>query len=422
MDTEKVKKPSRGIGKFFLGWFIGFVFTLALLAGLGYWFYKCGTIKGLENTFKFNISALDEDSKNMTIENLIGNVLKVATNYKEMSLEEIADSVGLNLQGTLTVTNENGVKKYSYKTIDVTDVIKGKISEINANFNKVVDSLTLGELENAFELTLPNITLINEVKGSPIKELGDVMNDVFRDYTLNEISTDFDVSFNNVEMLKNLLDIPLYELGTEINNLTIADVFDVTKPGTSKILISIKDSKITDLSNTIKTLTLSQMLDVTNNNFLVALQDSTIDSLSNDISNLKVSDVFDTTSSDASKFLVALKDKKILEIDTAFDTLKISDILDVEIVSNPDYQPGVDPEYKEFMPQGVWAYIDTELLLKDLENQVKGISFSNKTLGELQYQGLISSSVDLTKTLSGSTSIKTLAEYTLDEILQEITK
>ena len=167
---EKQKKKKGGFGKFVLGWVLSLIFNLALVVGLGFWFYKNGTISGVEKTFGFEVGVISEDAKNLTLENLVGKVVNVATNYNNMSIEEIADGVGLDLGAALTITGEGASKTYAFKGLEITSVIKGKLGEAGNNMQAVIDELSLGEIESMFGMTLPNYEFINSIKTVAIKD------------------------------------------------------------------------------------------------------------------------------------------------------------------------------------------------------------------------------------------------------------
>ncbi len=403
MKEKKEKCRKLHAGKFFFGWFIGFIFTLLLLAGGLFWFYKSGSISSVESLFGFEISALNAEIKSTSIEKLISKVVNVANNYNDMTIEELADEVGLKLNNVFAVKGVGKNKTYEFKTIDLTSVVKGKVKDISDNVQKVVGDMSLQDIEQAFNVALPNIELINSVKISPIKDLQSAMTTAFETYTLNKISADFNVSFSNATMLETLLDTPINQLGSEIEKLKVKDVYDTTSADASKLIKALADKEIVKLSTEISSLQLNQILDIADNVFLEALSTSTLDTLNSDIKTLKVNQVFEVS---GSKFLQALGDKYILDIDTEIDNILVTSIFDIP-------QSGV---------KGVWAYIDNveTLKLKDLDGAIDDIDFSQETLGSLQTNGLISASIDLSKTLKGSSDPRTLAEYTIQELISAI--
>ncbi len=410
--AEAKPKKKRHAGIFFLGWFLSIIFNLALFGGLGYWAYKNVTLNSVEKTFGFNIGALSGDIKNMPMEKLLGKVIEVANNYDTYTIEEIADNVGLDLGATFTVTTVDGQKKYEYKSIDVTSVIKGKLKEVGNNMQAVVDDISLRDIENGFGVTLPNYEFLNALKDTPLKNLSTATDGIFDNYTLNKLKTEFGVDFTSVSMLNNLLDTPFSELPNEFNNLLVSDVIDTTSA--TGVLKAIKDFKISELGTKIDTLKISDIFeagDLSSNTILNALKDSTITNLSASINSLTVGEIYPGSTN---RIIQAISSYTVTNLTSAFDNLKLNEVIDMEKKANASYVAGTDPAYKQYEAQGIWAFINGETKLKDLN----GISLdlSDVTLGELQYQGLIDQTLDLTKSYNS----KALSQFTINELLNDI--
>ncbi len=404
----KIKK-SRGTGKFFLGWFLGTIINLLIIVGLGFWSYYNVNISGLEKTFGFEIGILTEDAKHLSINKLIGKLTNVVTNYDERTIEELADGVGIDLYSILTVNSDGVNKTYKYKGLDVTAVIKGKLNEAADNMQVVLDDLSLGTIENLFGVNLPNYEFINSLKDTPLKDLASATTGLLDRYTLNKLSTEFGVTFTNVDMLKNFLDTTFDQLPEELNNLVVSDVIDTT--GATGVLKAIAAYKINELDTKIQTLTIADMFEtseIESNIVLKNLKTSKLSTLAEDINGITVAELYPDATN---KVLIALGPYAVTNLTAAFDSLKISDVIDIEKELNTSYVEGVDPTYKQYNPQGIWAYIPDTTLLKDLENVNPDLAAVK--LGELQYQGLVDEGLDLTKTLDGVA----MSEYTLDGFL-----
>ena len=409
---KKEKKKSRGIGKFFLGWFLGTIINLAIIVGFGFWFYKNGTISGVEKTFGFEISVLGEDAKHWTIEKLVGDVIDVASNYDQMTVEEIADGVGLGLGNILTVETVDGEKTYKFKGLDITEVIKGKLADAGTNMQSIIDNLSLGDIESTFEIVLPAYEFINALKDTPLKDLSTAADGIFDNYTLNKLSNEFGVNFNSVEMLQSLLDTPFSELPDELQNLYVRDVIDTT--GATGVLKAIADYKVTELDTELPNLELGTLFtetEINNNMILKRLQNVSISNLNNEINNIKVNELYPDSTN---KIMVALGTYSITNLTAAFDNLKISDVVDMEKVANASYNSATDPTYKQYEAQGIWAFVDGNTLLKDFGDV--NINLAVVELGRLQYEGLVDQTLDLTKELDD----KALSEYTLNEFLDKV--
>ena len=410
--SKKEKKKSRGTGKFFLGWFLGTIINIALIVGFGFWFYKNGTINSIEKTFGFEISVLSEDSKHWTIEKLVGDVMDVAANYDRMTIEEIADGVGLGLGNLMTVETINGEKTYKFKGLDITNVIKGELRDAGENMQSILDELSLGDIESAFGIVLPAYEFITALKETPLKDLSTAATGLLDNYTLNKLSQEFGVSFNSVDMLQGLLDVPFTQLPSELQNLYVKDVINTS--GATGVLKAIADYKIVDLASELPNIKLGSLFttgEINGNIILKRLQNVSISSLGGEINNIKVNELYPDSTN---KIMVALGDYYITNLTAAFDNLKISDVVDMEKVANASYNPAIDLPYKQYEAQGIWAFIDGNTLLKDFGGV--SINLAEINLGRLQYEGLVDQTLDLSKVYDG----KTLSEYTLNEFLNKI--
>lgn len=412
LDEPKKKSKKGRAGSFFLGWFLSIIFNIALFGGLGYWAYKNVTLSSVEKTFGFNVSALSGDIKNMTLDKLLTEVVDVASNYDSYTIEEIADKVGLDLSSTLTVEGTGDTRVYKYKTIDLTGVVKGKLKEVGTNMQSVVGDISLRDIEEGFEVTLPNYEFLNSLKDTPLKDLNTATDGIFDSYTLNKLKTEFGVDFSSVSMLESLLDTPFSDLPNEFNELLVSDVLDTTSA--TGVLKAIKDFKVVELGDKIETLKISELFeeaDLNGNNVLKALKDSTINNLSDSINDLTIAEIYPDSTN---RVIQAISTYKVTNLTQAFDELTIGDVIDMEKKANNSYQAGSDPAYKQYEAQGVWAFIDETTTL----NALGGISLdlSEVTLGKLQYQGLVDQTLNLTKSYKS----KALSEYTINELLTDI--
>ena len=412
---EKPKKPkrkSRGTGKFFLGWFLGTIINLVLIVGFGFWAYKNVTISSIEKTFGFEISVLSEDSKHLTVDKLVGNVIEVASNFDSMTIEELSDGLGLGLSDMLVVETVDGEKTYSFKGLDITAVIKGKLKDAGDNMQTVIDDLSLGDIESTFGITLPNYEFINSLKDTPLKDLSSAADGLLDNYTLNKLSDEFGVSFNSVSMLESLLDIPFSQLPTEMQNLKVKDVIDTTSA--TGVLKAIADYKINELDTELPNLKLGALFtesEVNGNIILKRLKDATISGLNTEINNITINELYPDSTN---KIIVALGSYKVTNLTAAFEGLKLKDVIDMEKKANTSYNPATDPAYKQYEAQGVWAYIDGETYIKDMASISPNLA--EIKLGELQYQGLIDQGLDLTKIYDGVA----LSEYTMNGFLNKV--
>ena len=412
-EKEKKQKKKGGAGKFFLGWFLGTIINVLVIAGAGFWAYKNVTLSGLEKTFGFKVEALSEDAKHLTLENMIGSVMNIAANFDSMTIIEITDGLGVNLDDVMTVEGTGENKVYKFKGIDVTAVVTSKVGDASSNVQGVIDKLSLGGIEEAFEISLPDFEFLNALKDTPLKDLGTETDGIFDSYTLNKLSTEFGVNFTNVDMLSGLLDTPFSDLPSEINNLYVRDVIDTT--GATGVLKAIEDIKISELGTEIEDLAIEDLFDeatINNNSVLKALKTAKINNLSSAINNLKVNDLYPSSTN---KIINAIGGYAVTNLTAAFDGIKIGEVIDMDPVANPSYVAGTSPVYEQYMKRGVWAFVNGDTLLKDMNNL--NLSFDGVTLAQLKYEGILGNGIDMTKDFNGSP----LGSYTIQGLLQELT-
>ena len=221
-------KAKSGVGKFLLGWLFGIIFTLGAVAGLGFWMYKNMTVKSVENLTGADITFMEEQAKEKTIEQLVNVIINVSSSSGDLTIEQGFDELGLKLSSLFEVEGEGESRVYKFKGLNVTPIVKGRFGEIGTNAQTVVNTLTLQNIVDVFNVTLPNISLINndEVMNAQLKDLGTAFNNAISDYTLRKLSQDFDIpSLTESDLLKSMLDATIEELPSKLDKLKVGDLF-----------------------------------------------------------------------------------------------------------------------------------------------------------------------------------------------------
>ena len=157
MNRERVrtKHGFGGLGKFFLGCFIGFLAAIATIAGLGYWAYSSITVRKLEKWTKSDI------------------------------------------------TNNKGVEDLTLKK--VVSIAKG-ISQNNP------DAYTIAKFEEDFNITLiddkdaPFGVDMSIIKNSPIKNIGKAFDETVDTITFNNVLKFLEVEDADIGMLNTALE------------------------------------------------------------------------------------------------------------------------------------------------------------------------------------------------------------------------
>ncbi|MBQ8614982.1 MAG: hypothetical protein IJ415_00205, partial [Clostridia bacterium] len=99
---SKSEKKSRGkFGAFIGGSFLGFIFCLALLAGLCCFVYFKVSPNWINKTFKTEIDLGSEEANNKTLKDLVNVVVGVAQNTDTYTLSSLNDDFGIGIKDEL---------------------------------------------------------------------------------------------------------------------------------------------------------------------------------------------------------------------------------------------------------------------------------------------------------------------------------
>ena len=139
MSTNQAVRPKRqkgrgGFGKFILGWFVGFLCTLLLIGGLGYWTYLKVNIKKIEKWTKTDITN-NKGIEDKTIKEWIAiasGVMKEDTNA--YTIAQFEEDFGVKLL------------QDSLYGIDLTPIKTSPIKNIKEGLNTAIDSATFNNI------------------------------------------------------------------------------------------------------------------------------------------------------------------------------------------------------------------------------------------------------------------------------------
>lgn len=112
-----------------------------------------------------------------------------------------------------------------------------------------------------------------------------------------------------------------------LNTLTLNDVLGESAVAGNDLLKNFGNTKIKDLPEELKKVTIGDLVDTTGNPILTALKDETFATLPNKIDNLYVRDVMDVPADNL--LLNAVKDTKLSELAEKVNNLKIGEMTDV---------------------------------------------------------------------------------------------
>ncbi len=288
--NKEVVFKKRGFGSFLLGFFLGFIFFIVAVAGVGFYAYKNVSVNNIEKITGVNVPIYDE-LKSKPLENVINLTIDLVKDNSALTLSKIEDTFGIvnSLTGNsipVGIKNTSSGYVYVYSTseldstyLDISVFANTSISNLTNEAQSFIKNLSLVDIQKLATFDLPDIPVINNVKTKPLmdalKEISETLN--FDTLTLRDLKTEFDVDLTNIDALKDFLDIPFNGEGTNnleyaLNNATIANFVGLTKLESetqqeyefrlqeSSILGILSKYKIVELSEKVNSLTLGNVM------------------------------------------------------------------------------------------------------------------------------------------------------------------
>ncbi|MBQ8522380.1 MAG: hypothetical protein IJ458_01800 [Clostridia bacterium] len=158
MKKERVrtKRGFKGFGHFILGWFVGFVSTLGILFGVGYWAYTSVTVKRIEKWTKTEITN-KEGLEDLTLKKALGIAQGIASNdANAYTLAKLEEDFGVKLLGD------------SFYGIS-TDIIKNSpIKNLKQAVNDTIDTATFNNILSFMNVEQDTLGLLNTVLESEV--------------------------------------------------------------------------------------------------------------------------------------------------------------------------------------------------------------------------------------------------------------
>lgn len=139
-QPKKVKTKSGRAGSFFLGWLVGFLVTIALLAGLFSFVYFKVSAKWINKTFKTSIN-LPYDLDDMTLSDLVTGAINLGKNLDKYTLADLKKDFGIEIPDKI------------FK-IDISDLKIVTFSELKDKLTEKFENISVKELEEI--VTLPS--------------------------------------------------------------------------------------------------------------------------------------------------------------------------------------------------------------------------------------------------------------------------
>ncbi len=281
---------------------------------------------------KYNLDYLMTNMNNLISNITLSNVIDVGTS-----------GILFELRNTKIGEMETKIKTLPLKDILGIDSSSPKALQyladmtISSDFNAKINNATIDDLVDVgTDTTSPLYNIrnktLNELKGS--MTLGDFLGE----------------SVNDNKILLALKDTQVNQLASKINTLTLDQVLDITDdttdPNYSPILSALKSkgATLTNIGSKINELTLESILGLTSSSpkILWALKDKKLSDLNDEtINSITLESVFSDAQISGSKILSALvaKGTTIGTITTMMDDLNISEMIDVPAPGETGYSP-----------------------------------------------------------------------------------
>lgn len=219
MKKERVrtKRGFKGMGIFILGWFVGFICTLGMVMGLGYWAYTSITVRRVEKWTKSNITN-NEGIEDLTLQKAIAIAQGIYSNGNDAyTLNKLEDDFGvILLDDTLYGINLSLIK--NSPILNLGQAIDDTID--TATFNNVLSFIGVGEDELGLLNTLLNKEMVYYVANGKIYSDEDHNIEVGFKYSVDGNIVKFANGTHTVAsgvIRPRLMDMPLYATLTSMN-------------------------------------------------------------------------------------------------------------------------------------------------------------------------------------------------------------
>ena len=234
MKRERVRTRHgfKGLGKFFLGCFIGFIAAILTIAGLGYWAYSSITVRKIEKWTKNDITN-NKTIEELTLKKAVGIISGFASNNPEAyTLAKFEEDFNITLID----------EKNAPFGLDLSIIKNASIKNIGQAVNDTIDTITFSNVLKFLDVNNADIGMLNNAlektttyyiyNGKMYSNMEHTIEVGFK-YTIegdtvkiaNSVHT---IKSNTIEpMLMNLpLDVAITKFGDVAKSLKIYEILD----------------------------------------------------------------------------------------------------------------------------------------------------------------------------------------------------
>ncbi|MBQ3502155.1 MAG: hypothetical protein IJA72_00620 [Clostridia bacterium] len=224
MKKERIRtRKGAGFGKFILGWFVGFISTILIIAGVGYWAYTSISVGKIEKWTKSNIAGKNDKVRELTLEDAVNIAIGVAKGSNDYTLAKFEEDFGLKLVGDSLY----GIKLEKLKNAPIKEIKTAVEDTINsATFNNILNFMEI----NADELGLLKTVLDSEITyyindGKLCTAKDDISTEVDFNYTIEVADVKLDTDAKDT-IVDGQVEFPLINLPL---STAVSSMSDATK-------------------------------------------------------------------------------------------------------------------------------------------------------------------------------------------------
>lgn len=157
MKKERIRKRrANGFGKFVLGWFTGFISTLLIIGGVGYWAYTSISVGTIEKWTKSNIAGKNEGVRKLTLQDAVGIATGIAKGSGNYTLAKFEEDFGINLLDD------------TFMGMDLSKLKNSPLKEIKTAFEDTIDAATFNNILTFMEVDYEDLGLLKTVLESEV--------------------------------------------------------------------------------------------------------------------------------------------------------------------------------------------------------------------------------------------------------------